>query len=220
MLKGVFNLSKKIFWIVGVIAVCVIGIILLTNTSSKSAEINYDGQPFIGEESAPVEIVEFGDYKCPHCGDFNNSIYPIIKEELVDKGYAKFYFMNYAFIAPDSTISAEFAETVYQELGNEMFWKFHHLLFENQTNEAGQENLMSEEFLKSVLAKVSTPEETEQVGKAFSEGKGKEALELDLNIGNYLGVNSTPTVYIGGEEFTGQTIADLIEMVDEKANGQ
>lgn len=213
-------MSKKLFWIIGIIAVCIIGIIVLTDAKQEVVAIDYAGQPFIGEESAPVEIIEFGDYKCPHCGDFNNTLLPMINEQFVETGKAKFYFMNYSFIAPDSTTSAQFAETVYKELGNEKFWEFHHLLFANQTTESGQANLMSEEFLQAVLAEVATTEEVEKVKSAYSENAGKEAWQTDMNVANNLGVASTPTIYIGGKEFTGATMDDFAKMVDEAADGQ
>lgn len=213
-------MSKKIFWIIGVVAVCLIGIVVLTDAKEESVVIDYEGQPFLGEESAPVEIIEFGDYKCPHCGEFNNTLLPIINQELVETGKAKFYFMNYSFIAADSTISAQFAETIYKELGNEKFWEFHHLLFSNQTTESGKENLMTEEFLHAVLAKVATPEETEKVRTSFAEGKGKEAWDKDMSIANKLGVTSTPSIYIGGKLFTGNTMDDFTKMVEEATNGK
>lgn len=172
---------------------------MLTDVSEKSAELSYENQPFVGEESAPVEIVEFGDYKCPHCAEFNNTLLPLIHEQFIDTGKAKFYFMNYAFISTDSTTAATFAETVYQELGNEKFWDFHEHLFANQTTVDGKENFMSEEFLEAVLAEVATAEETEQVMQAFGENKGKDGLEKDMDMANSLGVNSTPSIFIGGK---------------------
>ncbi|MFP3918821.1 thioredoxin domain-containing protein [Lysinibacillus telephonicus] len=213
-------MSKKIFWIIGIIAVCLIGIIVLTDVSEKSVELSYENQPFVGEESAPVEIVEFGDYKCPHCAEFNNTLLPLIHEQFIDTGKAKFYFMNYAFISTDSTTAATFAETVYQELGNEKFWDFHEHLFANQTTVDGKENFMSEEFLEAVLAEVATAEETEQVMHAFGENKGKDGLEKDMDMANNLGVNSTPSIFIGGKKFEGMTMDDFAKMVDETANGQ
>lgn len=213
-------MSKKIFWIIGIIAVCIIGIIVLTDAKKESVDIDYAGQPFIGEESAPVEIIEFGDYKCPHCGDFDSTLFPLINEQFVETGKAKFYFMNYSFIAPDSTTSAQFAETVYKELGNEKFWEFHHLLFANQTTESGQENVMTEEFLQAVLAEVATAEEVEKVSLAYSESSAKDAWQKDMNIANNLGVASTPTIYIGGQEFTGATMDDFAKKVEEAADGK
>ncbi|QCR33691.1 thioredoxin domain-containing protein [Lysinibacillus sp. SGAir0095] len=213
-------MSKKIFWIVGIIAVCIIGIILLTDVSQETAEIDYENQPFMGDENAPVEIIEFGDYKCPHCGEFNSSMVPYIKEEFIDTGKAKFYFMNYSFIAVDSTTAALFAETVYQELGNEVFWEFHDLLFANQTTADGKENFMDETFLKAVLSKVASEEEVEQVVQAFSDNQGDASLDKDMEMANNLGVNSTPTIFIGGKKFEGMTTDDFAEMVEEASNDQ
>ena len=126
--------------------------------------------------------------------------------------------MNYSFIAVDSTTAALFAETVYQELGNEKFWEFHELLFTNQNTADGKENFMNEDFLKAILLKVASTEETEQVIKAFSENKSKKALENDMEMANNLGVNSTPTIFIGGEKFEGMTTEEFAEMVEKVAN--
>ncbi|MDN4493211.1 DsbA family protein [Ureibacillus aquaedulcis] len=215
-------MSKKIFWIIGIIAVCIIGIILLTDAGQETAvaEIDYENQPFMGDENAPVEIIEFGDYKCPHCGEFNSSVMPFIKEEFIDTGKAKLYFMNYAFIAVDSTTSALYAETVYQELGNEVFWEFHDQLFANQTTAEGQENFMDEEFLTAILSEVASKEEVEKVVQAFSENQGQESLDKDMEMANNLGVNSTPAIFIGGKKFEGTTMDDFAEKVEEAANGQ
>ncbi|MFC5590594.1 DsbA family protein [Sporosarcina soli] len=214
-------MNKKIFWLIGIIAVCLIGIIVLTNTSNKSVDVDYAGQPFIGEASAPVEIVEFGDYKCPSCKDFNDRMFPIIYEEVIQTGKAKFYFMNYSFLAADSTTAAQFAETVYEELGNDPFWEFHNLLFANQTSETGQPTLFTDDALEALLASVVSEEETAKVMAAYREGKGKESWNQDMNIAKGLGVSSTPTIFIDGKEFKGQTMNDFTEMVEEAAtNGQ
>lgn len=213
----VFVLSKKIFWIVGVVAVCIIGVIVLTDVSEKSVVLDYEGQPYLGEESAPVEIVEFGDYKCPSCKDFNDNLLPIIYKELVETGKAKLYFMNYSFIAADSTTAAQFAESVYQELGAEKFWKFHELLFKNQQPDAEQTNYFTEEFLRELLADVASSEEVENVLSTYQNHEGEAALKKDMKMAKNLGVSSTPTIFIGGKEFKGRTMSDFTKMVEEAA---
>lgn len=207
-------MNKKIFWLIGIVAVCFIGIILLTNTSEESVEIDYEGQPFLGEASAPVDIIEFGDYKCPHCKDFTDHTFPIIYKELVETGKAKFYFMNYSFIGPDSMTAALFAETVYQELGNDVFWSFHDLLFKNQTTSDGEMTFFSDELLEKMLGELVSEEETAKVIAAYREEKGKDAWELDMQIAKKLNVSSTPAIYINGKQFEGNTLDDFIEMVE------
>jgi hypothetical protein len=105
--------SKVLFWALAIIFVSFLALIFYLKHSPDAAAINYAGQPFIGEEEAPVSIVEFGDYKCPYCKDFHESFLPLIQKELVNTGKAKFYFMNDSFINVDSTRAAKFAETVF-----------------------------------------------------------------------------------------------------------
>ncbi|MBK3495889.1 thioredoxin domain-containing protein [Viridibacillus sp. YIM B01967] len=216
-------MSKKIFWFIGIVAVCVIGIIVLTNFNEKSVDIDYEGQPFLGEASAPVNIVEFGDYKCPNCKTFNDQMVPVIYKDFVETGKAKFYFMNYSFINIDSNRSAQFAETVYKELGNEKFWSFHELLFSKQPEDLSYEkvDLYTEDFLEKALAEVATEKETTKVVKAFKENKGQEAWDKDMSIAKKLGVQSTPSIYVNGKRFIGETYDDFVKMVEKEiANGK
>ena len=55
---------------------------------------------------------------------------------------------------------------------------------------------------------------------AFSEGKSKEAWDQDMSTANKLSVISMLTIYIGGKEFTGQTMDDFVRMVDESTNNK
>lgn len=211
-------MSKKVFWFVGIFAVIIIAIIFLKDIQQKSVVIDYEGQPFIGEESAPVDIIEFGDYKCPHCQTFNDQIFPIIQEQLVDTGKAKFYFMNYPVIGPDSTSSARFAEAVYQELGSDTFWEFHHLLFANQTTKDGQTNYFSDDVMKEILSEIASNEEMQQVLITYNKEDSTTAVKKDVATGNSLSVTSTPTIFIDGKRFDGSSTSELIELVEKAAD--
>ena len=90
----------------------------------------------MGNESAPVTIVEFGDYRCPVCEQFDNQVFPSVKEDFIDTGEAKFYFMNYAFLdsrlpGDTSQTAARTSECVYRQNETE-FWDFHHAVYDNQ----------------------------------------------------------------------------------------
>lgn len=77
--------SKFVFWTIGIIAAFVLGFIIIgnhSNSDEKSNEtIDYSNQPFLGDKSAPVSIIELGDYKCPNCKNFNENVVPIIAKE-------------------------------------------------------------------------------------------------------------------------------------------
>ncbi|MBT2719960.1 thioredoxin domain-containing protein [Bacillus sp. ISL-46] len=219
--------STFTFWMIGLVAVFILAFIFLGNHSKQqdkttTTKIDYSNQPFKGKESAPVSIIEFGDYKCPNCKNFAKDVVPIIQQELVDTGKAKFYFMNDSFINVDSTRSAKFAESVLQELGNETFWKFHDLLFEKQPEDTKYEkiDLFTEDFLVDTLKEVASGSDVDKVVKNFQAKKSDNAWNKDMDYAEKLGVTGTPTIFVNGEKFDGQTIDDLKDMVEKASKGE
>ncbi|WP_045519174.1 DsbA family protein [Neobacillus niacini] len=215
--------SKFVFWIIGLIAIAIIGFIFLANNQKSNdtanEEIDYANQPFLGEESAPVSIVEFGDYKCPNCKNFTDDVVPLVVKEFVDTGKAKFYYFHYPFINVDSERTAKFSEAVYHELGNEKFWEFHELIFEKQPEDTRYETIdvFTEEFLTETLQEIASDEEVKKVAAYFDTKEPEAAWKSDEAIGGKLGVSGTPTVFVNGKRFDGKTMDDLNELVEEAA---
>lgn len=212
--------SKFLYWMIGLVAVCIIGLVVLANLPKDGFDFDYTDQPFLGEKSADVNIVEFGDYKCPVCKNFNQSFFPLIEKDLINTGKAKFYYMNYPFIHPvDSTRAAVFAEAVYAELGNDTFWKFHELLYEKQPDDTSKENveLNTEEFLKETLKEVTSDENVEKVAKAYSSETYQKRVDKDLSYVDTLNITGTPTIYVNGVKFEGNSYEEFQEMVDKAA---
>ncbi|CEG34934.1 MULTISPECIES: DsbA family protein [Peribacillus] len=215
--------SAFTFWIIGLIAVIIIGFIFLANGKKDGDtavnEIDYKSQPYLGEKSAPVQIVEFGDYKCPVCKTFEEQFFPSIQSELIDTGKAQFYFMNYSFINVDSTRSAKFAESVYQELGNETFWEFHELLFDKQPADLKYEkqDVFTDKFLEETLKEIANDKEVKKVVTSFKAKKSEDQWNKDMELADELGVTGTPSLFVNGKKFEGNTIDDLVKMVDDAA---
>lgn len=225
--NGPSSSAKFAFWMIGLIAVAIIAFIFLGNHSNSNQStskpqkesIDYKNQPFLGKSSAPVSIIEFGDYKCPNCKNFNKQVIPIIKKDLVDTGKAKLYFMNDSFIYDDSIRSAKFAESVYAELGNETFWKFHDLLYKKQPEDPKYEKMdvYDEKFLTDTLKEVASEAEVNQVVQNFQAKKADAAWKKDMALVEKLNVTGTPTIFVNGKLFDGKTIDDLKNMVDQAA---
>ncbi|CAN7528762.1 DsbA family protein [Peribacillus frigoritolerans] len=215
--------SAFTFWIIGLIAIIIIGFIFLANGKKDEDtavnEIDYKSQPYLGEKSAPVQIVEFGDYKCPVCKTFEEQFFPSIQSELIDTGKAQFYFMNYSFINVDSTRSAKFAESVYQELGNKTFWEFHELLFDKQPADLKyeKEDVFTDKFLEETLKEIANDKDVKKVVTSFKAKKSEDQWNKDMELADELGVTGTPSLFVNGKKFEGNTIDDLVKMVDDAA---
>jgi protein-disulfide isomerase len=226
--KKASNSSPKfIFWIIGLIVVFFLVFIFFGNHNKQTQQvskvaIDYSSEPFLGKKSAPVSIVEFGDYKCPDCKNFNDNVIPLIQKNLIDTGKAKLYFFNYAFINVDSTRSAKFAEAVYHELGNETFWKFHETLYKKQPKDSNAEktDLYDEKFLTQTLKEAAPDADANKVVEYFRANKADAAFQKDMNYAGKFGITGTPTIFVNGKEFTGKTIDDLFSMVNQAAKGK
>ena len=48
---------------------------------------------FIGNENAPITIIEYASMTCSHCADFHAGVYPELKEKYVDTGIVKYIFI-------------------------------------------------------------------------------------------------------------------------------
>jgi len=150
-----------------------------------------DGRDHIqGPGSAPVTLVEYGDYECPYCG----MAYPIVKSIQQALGNKlRFAFRN--FPLSDSHPHAEQAAEAAEAAGAQgKFWEMHDALYENQ------ERLETEDIM-------SYGEElgldTNQLAQALEDGAYKARVREDFRGGVRSGVNGTPTFFINGSRYDG-----------------
>src|SRR6056297_3006703 len=76
----------------------------LDETDKIQENADFENRPelIIGDHSAPVTLVEYGDFKCPACNQFHHTVGAQLRDEYVDSGQLKIEFRNYPFLGPDS----------------------------------------------------------------------------------------------------------------------
>lgn len=113
-----------------------------SETPSTASMLLENGSPILGNPSAPVTLVEFGDYQCHFCNVFFHETEGRILEDYVDTGKVRIIFKDYHIIGPDSVEASHGAHCAG---GQRMFWEYHDILYENWTGEnngwASYENL-------------------------------------------------------------------------------
>ncbi len=89
-----------------------------------------DDDTFMGEDDAPVTIIEFTDYQCPFCGRHHSDTLGQIKSEYVETGKVKYVVRDYPLsFHPFAQKAAEASECA-DDQGK--FWEMHDKLFVNQ----------------------------------------------------------------------------------------
>jgi protein-disulfide isomerase len=157
-----------------------------------------------GDAHAPVVLVEYGDYQCPHCG----RAHPIVQQ--VQKHFGKrlaFVFRNFPLNeihpeAEDAAESAEFAAT------KGKFWEMHDGLFENQEELGG-------EMLVELAENLGLP--SQALAGALEAGEFTPRVKKDFLGGVRSGVNGTPTFFINGERHDGSfEYEDLVAAIEQR----
>jgi protein-disulfide isomerase len=149
--------------------------------------IDVDGSPSKGPSSAPITVVEWADFECPHCKHAG-----AIFEKLVDDFPGKVRFVFKQFPLPVHPHGASAARAVVAAGGQGKFWEMHHALFAHQN---ALEPKDVEGYAKDIgldLKKFQADLEAEATS---------DRITRDRTQGEKLGISGTPTVYINGREY-------------------
>lgn len=87
------------------------------------------GAPLLGKPSAPVTIVEFGDFQCEFCDRFAKQTEPKINSTYIQTAKVNMIFKNFVTHGPDSLTAAIGAQCA-KDQGK--FWSFYDILYKNQ----------------------------------------------------------------------------------------
>lgn len=91
----------------------------------------------LGQANAPVTVIEYGDYQCPFCARWFETIEPQLKSTYVDTGKVKFIFRNYPFLGAESEASAEAAECAKDQGA---YWAYHNALYTAEAQDGHENN--------------------------------------------------------------------------------
>ena len=153
------------------------------------------GDQVLGDEKAPVTIIEYASMTCPHCAHFALTTFPQLKEKYIDTGKVKYILREFPFdpIAAGAFMLARCAGD------KEKYYAMVDLLFRTQATWA------VEHPLQPMLATVRQAGFTEDKFKAcLADQKVLDGIEkVRDRAAQKFGVNSTPTFFINGQRSVG-----------------
>jgi protein-disulfide isomerase len=155
-----------------------------------------------GRFDAPLTLVEYGDYQCPHCAAAD----PVVRA--VQKAFGddlRFVFRNFPLteMHPAAEPAAELAEGA---AAQGKFWEVHDAIFA-WSRRHGPESLGPEAF-GSIATKLGL--DAASLDTAIREHLHLARIRDDFNGGVRSGVNGTPTFFINGRRHDGApTVEDL-----------
>lgn len=167
--------------------------------------------PVKGQESAKVTVIEFADFRCPFCEKVFTDVEPQLQKDYIDTGKVKFYFRQYAFLGPASTVAANAAECANEQ---NKFWDMHDYLYKNQPSESDT-SMYTTDNLTQIAGTLGM--NTDQFRTCLDSKKYDKNVTDDFTAGQKAGVSATPTFYIDGNQLVGaQPYSAFQTLIDQE----
>ena len=154
-----------------------------------------DAQPgdhVLGNPDAPNVLIDYASFTCPHCATFNAAVMPALKRDWIDTGKLKLVHRHYPSdaLATHASLLAECA-------GPGRFFAAVDTLFRTQVQWLTAADPAAE--LMTVLAEQGVSEAEAQA--CVANDRLLDKVIADVQSGQALGVNSTPTLFINEQGY-------------------
>lgn len=175
---------------------------------SEKVSVSADDDAFLGNENAPVTIIEFSDYQCPFCERFYSNTLPSLKKEYIDTGKVKLVYRDFPLsFHENAQKAAEAAETARELGGDDAYWKMHDKIFENQ-------GALSREDLIAYAKQISLDDK--KFTGLLDSSKYRNEVQKDFADGQSAGVQGTPTFFVNGRILVGAQPFEAFKQIIEE----
>ena len=162
-----------------------------------------------GNAQAPITIIEFGDFQCPVCRDFERLVKPFIEAEFVNTGRAKFMFYDFPLsIHPNAFLAARAARCA-EDQGK--FWEYHDNLFRNQSQWSPMPSPAGtfKDYAESLGLDPGV------FGRCLRSDRHADVVTANMALAGQLQAPGTPTILVAQGRGVGRRVPHNIEGIRE-----
>jgi protein-disulfide isomerase len=178
-------------------------------------DVNLKDAAFVGKANAPLVMAYWSDYQCPFCKQFEDAVLPTLMEKYVTTGKLKIFFMDFAFLGPDSTTAALYKRAVW-ELYPAKFFEWNEAMYAAQDQEhGGFGDEASIVKLSATISGIDAKKLKAQV--AAKTAAYQKMIDADQQEGGSFGIQGTPGFIIGKQSIDGaQPLENFIAAIDSQ----
>ena len=164
----------------------------------------------IGDENAPITIIEYASMSCSHCADFHTNTLPELKKEYIDTGKVRMVFRDYPFNYP-----ALLGSMMMRCIPNEVRYDYMNALYLLQKSWVVRENATTmQELYKIMQSGGMTKDEFDACYS--NEQLENEILEGVIAAQKEFNIRSTPSFLVNGKLIEGnKSIKEFRQIIDK-----
>lgn len=162
-------------------------------TSLTQKKLIEEGSPILGNPSASITILEWGDYQCTFCYRFHESTLQVLEEDFIETGKVKLVFKDFPLNGPDSVLAAQ-ASHCAEEQGK--YWQYHDELYKNW---GGERTGWITRYTLGVFAS-TVGLDLEDFNACMDENRYLDRVTQLHEFGKDIGIDATPSFLIFNDE--------------------
>jgi protein-disulfide isomerase len=141
---------------------------------------------FRGASDASVAIIEYADFECPFCGQYEYEVYPRISKDYIQTGKVKYFYRDMPLPEHPHAMIAARAARCAGEQGK--FWEMHDSLFAKQ-------NLLRDVDMPGRAADLGL--DAGKFSECLSSDRYTDEVKRSANEAEKLGIDGTPSFFVG-----------------------
>jgi protein-disulfide isomerase len=160
-----------------------------------------------GDTSAPLQVLEFGDFECPQCANFAIVTEPDVRSRLIATGQISLRYFDFPLPMHPNTWPASHAAACADEQGK--FWPMHDQLYSHQEEWNGMATSNPKKMFMAYATGLAL--DVNRFEQCFDSKKYQRQIEANRAEAERRQVNSTPTFIIGKRMIPGNLPYDAFK---------
>jgi protein-disulfide isomerase len=167
------------------------------------SKIDMKGRPVKGNPDAKVTIVNYDDFQCPFCSRMHSTLFVDVFKDYADR--VRVVYKDYPLLEIHPwALRAAIDGNCLGEQNSQAYWDFADYVHANQKVVSGKSQSDSFANLDGAAKEQAQKHQLDQSKlQACMQKQDETAVRASMAEGDKLGVDSTPTLFVNGERFTG-----------------
>ena len=179
--------------------------------SNESSVLNLTENDFIiGNDNAPITIIEYASMSCNHCANFHNNTLPDIKKEYIDTGKVKYVFRDFPYNYP-----ALLGSMIMRCIPSEVRYDYMNALYKLQKKWVVRENAVTRQELYKIMQSGGMSKEDFDACINNVDLENQILEEVKAAQGEF-NIRSTPSFLINGNLLEGDKSIKVFRQILDK----
>ena len=182
---------KKIFFIIFLALFTNLATLSLFAIDLSALKIS-ENDFVIGDEDAPITIIEYASMSCSHCANFHKNTLPDLKTEYIDTGKVRMIFRDFPFNYP-----ALLGSMMMRCIPNEVRYDYMNVLYQLQSKWVNRDPTVTKKELYKIMQSGGMTKD--EFDSCYSNlDIENEILEAVMAAQNDFNIRSTPSFIVNG----------------------